>query len=101
MSARAQGDRRALKDAQKYCAALARTHARDQWLGALYADPSARAALLALASFDHEVRQGATRARDPNLAAIRLAWWRGVIRGEREDEAAGSQVALALGAAIE
>ena len=41
------------------------------------------------------------RARDPNLAAIRLAWWREAIAGERRDEAAGSPVALALGAAID
>lgn len=90
-----------LEDAQRYCAALARANVRDQWLGALYASPSARNALLALASFDHEIRQAATRARDPNLAVMRLAWWRGVVRGERDDEAAGSQVALALGWAIE
>ena len=47
------------------------------------------------------IRQAAARARDPDLAAIRLSWWRGAVRGERDDEAAGSQVALALGAAIE
>ncbi len=91
----------ALEDARRYCAAHARANARDQWLGALYASPSARDALLALASFDHEIRQAATCARDPNLAAIRLAWWRSVARGEREEEAAGSQVALALVSAIE
>ena len=32
---------------------------------------------------------------------MRLAWWRGAIAGERQDEAAGSPVALALRAAIE
>ncbi len=91
----------ALEDARKYCAALAREHARDQWFGGLYARTGARDALFALASFDYEIRRAATRARDPNLAAIRLSWWRGVVHGERDDEAAGSQVALALGWAIE
>ncbi len=91
----------ALAEAHKYCASLAREHARDQWLGSLYADPSARDALLALASFDYEIGQARFRARDPNLAAIRLAWWREVARGERDDEAAGNPVALALRSAID
>ena len=63
--------------------------------------PSARDALFALAAFDHEIRQARTRARDPNLAALRLAWWRERRRGEREEEAAGNPVALALRAAID
>jgi phytoene synthase len=89
-----------LADAYEHCAALARAHARDQWLGALYASASARGALFALASFDYEIRQAPKRARDPNLTAIRLAWWREAISGERQAEAAGNPVALALGAAI-
>jgi 15-cis-phytoene synthase len=32
---------------------------------------------------------------------MRLAWWRGAIAGERQEEAAGNPVALALSAAIE
>jgi phytoene synthase len=90
-----------LADAYEHCAALVRTHARDQWLGALYADEGVRGALFALASFDTEIRQALKRARDPNLAAMRLAWWREVIAGERRDEAAGNPVALALCAAID
>ena len=90
-----------LADATEHCAALARAHARDQWLGALYASASARGALFALASFDYEIRQALRRARDPNLTAIRLAWWREVIAGERQAEAAGNPVALALRAAID
>ncbi len=91
----------ALGEANRYCAALARASARDQWLGALYAEPAARDALCALAAFDHELREAPMRARDPNLAAMRLAWWRGIVAGERPDEAAGSPVALALSAAID
>jgi 15-cis-phytoene synthase len=90
-----------LADAYEHCSALARAHSRDQWLGALYAGQDAHGALFALTSFDYEIRQALKRARDPNLAAIRLAWWREVIRGERPAEAAGSPVALALGAAID
>jgi phytoene synthase len=91
----------ALAEAHKHVAALAREHARDQWLGALYAAPAARDALVALASFDYEIRQAPMRARNPDLAAIRLAWWRGVARGERDAEAAGSPVALAIRSAID
>jgi phytoene synthase len=90
-----------LADATEHCAALAHAHARDQWLGALYASADARGALFALASFDYEIRQALKRARDPNLAAIRLAWWRETIAGERQAEAAGNPVALALRAAID
>ena len=90
----------ALAEARKHCAALARECARDQWLGALYAPSEARDGLLALAAFDHEIRQARVRARDPTLAALRLAWWRGVIKGEREGEAAGNPMALSLLSAI-
>jgi 15-cis-phytoene synthase len=90
-----------LADAYQHCAALARAQARDQWLGALYAEKSARDALFALASFDYEIRHALKRARDPNLTAMRLAWWRAMIVGERQDEAAGSPVTLALRAAID
>ena len=90
-----------LADATAHCAGLARAYARDQWLGALYAGANARGALFALASFDYEIRQALKRARDPNLMAIRLAWWREVISGERQAEAAGNPVALALRAAID
>ena len=55
--------------------------------------------MFALASFDFEIREARLRARDPNLAALRLAWWRGVVRGERDEEAAGNPVAVALRAA--
>ena len=37
----------------------------------------------------------------PISTAIRLAWWREVIAGERQAEAAGNPVALALRAAID
>jgi phytoene synthase len=90
-----------LAEAIEHCAKLARAHARDQWLGALYAGSDARGALFALASFDYEIRHALRRARDPNLAAIRLAWWREAVSGERQAEAAGNPVSRALLAAVE
>lgn len=101
MTARVSPGADPLADAYDHCSALARAHARDQWLGALYASASARGALFALTSFDTEIRQALKRAHNPSLAAVRLAWWREAIAGERRDEAAGSPVALALGAAID
>ena len=89
-----------LAEAFKHCAALARAHARDQWLGALYAPVASRDALNALACFDYEIRQARWRARDPNLAALRLAWWREAALGAGGAEASGSPAALALRAAI-
>jgi phytoene synthase len=91
----------ALAEARKHCAALARANSRDQWLGALYAPPEARDALIALAAYEHEIRQARFRARDRGLAALRLAWWRGVVRGERDGEAAGHPAALALLRAVD
>ena len=89
-----------LAAAAEHCAQLARAHARDQWLGALYASTEARGPLFALASFDYEIRHALRRASNPTLAAIRLAWWREAISGRRQAEAAGNPVTLALQAAI-
>jgi len=88
-------------EAFKHCAALARANARDQWLAALFAPAGSRDALFALACFDHEIRQARLRAREPNLAAMRLAWWREAALGRRDAEAAGSPVALAFRAAVD
>jgi len=101
VSARAPPGADPLAYATEHCAQLARAHARDQWLGALYASVEARAPLFALASFDTEIRHALQRATNPTLAAIRLAWWREAISGERQAEAAGNPVTLALQAAID
>ncbi len=90
-----------LSEAFKHCAAITRANARDQWLGALFAPAGSRDGLLALACFDHEIRQARLRTRDPNLAAIRLAWWREAAAGGRQAEASGSPAALALRATAE
>jgi phytoene synthase len=88
-------------EAYKHCAAFARANARDQWIAALFAPAASRNALFALACFDHEIRQAALRAREPNLAAMRLAWWRDASLGRRDAEAAGSPIALAFRAAVD
>jgi phytoene/squalene synthetase len=58
---------------------------RDRFLGALFAPEPARADLLALLAFDHELGRTRTVTREPMLARIRLEWWR-----EAVVEAAGT-----------
>jgi len=49
---------------------------RDRFLGALFAPMPARAGLLALLAFDHELARTRSVTREPMLARIRLEWWR-------------------------
>lgn len=58
---------------------------RDRFLGALFAPMPARAGLLALLAFDHELARTGSVTREPMLARIRLEWWR-----EAVAEATGS-----------
>ena len=58
---------------------------RDRFLAALFASEPARADLLAILAFDHELARTRTVTREPMLARIRLEWWR-----EAVAEAAGS-----------
>jgi Squalene/phytoene synthase len=58
---------------------------RDRFLGALFAPEPARADLLALLAFDHELARTRLVTREPMLARIRLEWWR-----EAVVEAAGT-----------
>ena len=58
---------------------------RDRFLGALFAPMPARAGLLALLAFDHELARTRIVTREPMLARIRLEWWR-----EAVAEATGS-----------
>ena len=91
-----------LADAYEHCAALARAHARDQWLGALYATPTARGALFALASFDYEIRHALqARARSQLSRRSGLPGGAKLSLARRQAEAAGNPVALALRAAID
>ncbi len=91
----------ALEEAFRHCAALTKERDRDAWLGALYAPEASRNGLMALAAFDYEIRQVRFRAREPHLAAIRLAWQREAALGERDAEAAGSPVAMAMRATVQ
>jgi 15-cis-phytoene synthase len=49
----------------------------DRWLTSRFiADPAARADVLALYAFDHELARARAVASNPLMAEIRLTWWR-------------------------
>lgn len=52
----------------------------DRWLSSRFvADPAARADLMALYAFDHELARAPKVASNPLLGEIRLTWWREVL----------------------
>jgi phytoene synthase len=76
---------RAPEASHRYVLDTVRRADRDRFLGALFAPEPARADLLAILAFDHELARTRTVTREPMLARIRLQWWR-----EAVAEAAGS-----------
>jgi phytoene synthase len=79
-----------------YCRALVRTADRDRYLATLYAPATDRPALHALYAFDVEIGRIRELAREPLPGEIRLQWWREVLQGQRNDEAAANPVSAAL-----
>jgi len=79
-----------------HCAALVRDADRDRYLAALFAPAEHRDALFALYAFNVEVARVRDVAREPLPGEIRLQWWREVLSGERDGEAAAHPVAAAL-----
>jgi phytoene synthase len=52
----------------------------DRWLSSRFvADPQARADVIAIYAFDHELRRARLAASQPLLAEIRLTWWSEVL----------------------
>jgi phytoene synthase len=76
---------RAPEASRRFVLDLVRAADRDRFLAALFAPEPARADLLALLAFDHELARTRTVTREPMLALIRLQWWR-----EAVVEAAGT-----------
>lgn len=85
-----------MPDNSAHCAALVREADRDRWLATLFAPPDRRAALFALYAFNIEIGRVRDVAREPMPGEIRLQWWREVLEGQREGEAAAHPVASAL-----
>jgi phytoene synthase len=80
----------------EYCAALVREADRDRYLATLFAPAAQRDALFALYAFNAEIARVRDVAREPMPGEIRLQWWREVLAGERDGEAAAHPVAAAL-----
>jgi phytoene synthase len=80
----------------EHCAALVRETDRDRYLATLFARAQHRDALLALYAFNIEISRVRDLAREPMPGEIRLQWWREVLGGERDGEAAAHPVAAAL-----
>ena len=80
----------------QHCAALVREADRDRYLVTLFAPAEHRDALFALYAFNVEIARVRDLAREPMPGEIRLQWWREVLSGEREGEAAAHPVAAAL-----
>jgi phytoene synthase len=84
----------------EHCAALVRAHDRDRYLATLFAPADRRGALNALFAFAVEIDRVRDVAREPMPGEIRLQWWREVLEGARDGEAAAHPVAAALKAAV-
>ncbi len=80
----------------EHCAMLVREFDRDRYLATLFAPSERRDALFALYAFSAEISRIRELAREPMPGEIRLQWWREVLFGERNGEAAAHPVAAAL-----
>src|SRR5664279_648872 len=84
----------------EHCAALVREFDRDRFLATLFAPAQHRDALFALYAFNVEITRVRELARQPMPGEIRLQWWREMLSGERDGEAAAHPVAAALRATL-
>jgi phytoene synthase len=80
----------------EHCAALVRAADRDRYLATLFAPAERRDGLYALYAFAVEIARVRDLAREPTPGEIRLQWWREVLSGARDGEAAAHPVAAAL-----
>ena len=80
----------------EHCRHLVAETDKERYWSSLYAPADRRDALYALYAFDHEISRVAAVVREPIAGEIRLQWWREVLEGKREEEAAANPVAAAL-----
>lgn len=85
-----------MSDGSAHCEALVRQAAHDRFLATLFAPAERRGALFALYAFAIELARVRDLAREPMPGEIRLQWWREVVEGVRDGEAAAHPVASAL-----
>lgn len=70
-----------------------RRHDRERFVTTLFAPPDGREALMVLYAFNVELSRIRESVREAMAGMIRLQWWREVLDGARDDEAARHPVA--------
>ena len=73
---------------------------KDRFLATLFADASVREDIFALYAFNLEIARVREIVSEPMIGEIRLQWWRDVLAGTRDAEAAAHPVAGALMQAV-
>jgi phytoene synthase len=91
MATEEQSNATAVRDA-------ARTLSFDRYLSALLAPPAVRSDLIAIAAYVGELARIPLTVIDPQIAEIRLEWWRGAVEGFAAGVETGNPVADAVGA---
>jgi 15-cis-phytoene synthase len=89
-----------LTEAYDICARLVKKHDADRAIAILFAPAERRPALYALQAFSLEIAGIRGIAKEALPGEIRLQWWRDILNGEREGEANGHPVAMAIRATI-
>ncbi len=79
----------------------ARMGDRDRYFSALLAAEPERAWMMALAGFNGDLRRVADTLSEPQLAQIRLQWWRETLDRLKTGEPAGAPIADALAAGVD
>jgi phytoene synthase len=85
-----------MHDPFEHCRHLVAEGDKDRFWASLYAPAGRRDALYALYAFDLEISRIGDVVREPMAGEIRLQWWREVLEGRRDDEAAAHPAATAL-----
>jgi phytoene synthase len=86
----------AARTAYAYCDALLQREDKDRWLACLFLPAAMRVHVHAIYAFSLEIARVRLLISEPILGEIRFQWWREILVGEREGEAAANPVAAAL-----
>ncbi len=82
------------------CAEQVRTNDADRYLTALMVEPDLRGPLMGLYAFYNELANIRDRLHEPQMALIRLQWWRDSLESLEEDTP-GEPILIALKAALQ
>jgi 15-cis-phytoene synthase len=85
-----------MADVFSHCEQLVREADKDRFLATLFAPAADRPPLFALYAFNVELARIGELVSGPMPGEIRLQWWREVLEGQRDEEAAAHPIAQAL-----